>query len=163
VSDMDAVLRIFGYIKSHNRSKLVLDWQYRDWSNVNWSEGADWKEIYPGAAEALPPGAPEPLGGEVQLNVFCDAAHATCLMTRRSTTGILVFLNGVPIKWYSKRQNTVESSTFGSAFVAMTIAVKMNDGIRYKLRMMEYLLVVLQICLGTMPVLFGTSHIRSLH
>jgi hypothetical protein len=133
---MDAVLRIFGYIKSHDRSKLVLDWQYKDWSNVNWSEGADWKEFYPDAEEALPPGAPEPLGGDVQLNAFCDAAHATCLMTRRSTTGILIFLNGGPIKWYSKRQNTVESSTFGSEFVAMKIAVEMNDGIRYKLRMM---------------------------
>jgi hypothetical protein len=122
---MDAVLHIFGYIKSHDRSRLVLDWQYRDWSNTNWSEGADWKEFYPDAEEALPPGAPEPLGGDVQLNVFCDAAHAACLSTRSSTTGILVFLNGGPIKWYSKRQNTVESST-----------VEMNDGIRYKLWMM---------------------------
>jgi hypothetical protein len=30
----------------------------------------------------------------------------------------------------------VESSTFGSEFVAMKIAVEMNDRIRYKLRMM---------------------------
>jgi hypothetical protein len=64
---MDAVLRIFGYIKSHDRSRLVLDWQYRDWSNTNWSEGADWKEFYPDAEEALPPGAPEPLGGEMSF------------------------------------------------------------------------------------------------
>lgn len=71
----------------------------------------------------------------MQLNMFCDASHATDLVTRRSTTGILFFLNGAPIKWYSKRQNTIESSTFGSEFVALKIAVEMNDGLRYKLRM----------------------------
>lgn len=38
--------------------------------------------------------------------------------------------------WYSKRQNTVETSTFGSEFVAMKIATEMIQGMRYKLRMM---------------------------
>ena len=37
--------------------------------------------------------------------------------------------------WYSKRQNTVESSTFGSEFVAMRIAKEMIVALRYKLRM----------------------------
>jgi hypothetical protein len=67
--------------------------------------------------------------------MFCDAAHATDLVTRRSTTGIIFFLNGTPIHWYSKRQNTIESSTFGSEFVALKIAAEMNDALRYKLRM----------------------------
>ena len=35
-----------------------------------------------------------------------------------------------------KRQNTVESSTFGSEFIAMKIAVELIEGLRYKLRMM---------------------------
>jgi hypothetical protein len=39
--------------------------------------------------------------------------------------------------WYSKRQNTVESSTFGSEFVVMRVAIEMIEGlVRYKLRMM---------------------------
>jgi hypothetical protein len=102
---------------------------------INWHI-ADWKEFYPDAAEPIPPGAPEPLGLEVQVNIFCDAAHATCLATRQSTTGILIFFNGAPIRWYSKRQNTIESSTFGSEFIAMKIALEMNAALRYKLRMM---------------------------
>jgi hypothetical protein len=132
---LDMLLRMFGYVKGHLRSKLVFDPAYRDWTQVDWNT-ADWKEFYPDAAEPIPPGAPEPLGNEVQLNIFCDAAHATCLATRRSTTGILIFLNGGPIRWYSKRQNTIESSTFGSEFVAMKIAMEMNAALRYKLRMM---------------------------
>jgi hypothetical protein len=91
----------------------------------------------PDAAEPIPPSAPEPLDNEVQLNIFCDAAHATCLATRRSTTGISIFLNGGPIRWYSKRQNTIESSTSGSEFVAMKIAMEMNAALQNKLLMMD--------------------------
>lgn len=40
-----------------------------------------------------------------------------------------------PIVWFSKRQNTVESSTFGSEFVALRIAVDLIEALRYKLRM----------------------------
>ena len=56
-------------------------------------------------------------------------------MTRRSTTGIIFFVNGAPIPWYSKIQNTIESSTFGSEFVALKIATESIEGLRYKLRM----------------------------
>jgi hypothetical protein len=45
-------------------------------------------------------------------------------------------VNRAPILWYSKRQNTVETSTFGSEYVAARIAVEMIEGLRYKLRMM---------------------------
>ena len=37
--------------------------------------------------------------------------------------------------WYSKRQNTVETSTFGSKFVAMRIGVELVEALRYKLQM----------------------------
>jgi len=133
---MAAVLRIFGYVKGHLTAKVVFDPAYCDWTTREWHDDADWKEFYPDAAETISPRAPEPLGNEVQINIYCDAAHATCLATRRSTTGILVYLNGAPVKWYSKRQNTVESSTFGSEFVSLKIAMEMNSAIRYKLRMM---------------------------
>ena len=37
--------------------------------------------------------------------------------------------------FFSKRQNTVETSTFGSEFVAMKQAIEMIKGLKYKLRM----------------------------
>jgi hypothetical protein len=45
-------------------------------------------------------------------------------------------------KWYAyflvfKRQNTIESSTFGSEFVAIKIAMEMNEALHYKLKMMD--------------------------
>jgi hypothetical protein len=55
-------------------------------------------------------------------------------VTRRSQTGILIFINRSPISWYSKRQNTVETSTFGSEFVALRTAVEQIQSLRLKLR-----------------------------
>jgi hypothetical protein len=41
-----------------------------------------------------------------------------------------------PIVWFSKRQQTVESSVFGAEFVAMKNGIETCRGLRYKLRMM---------------------------
>jgi len=126
---MTAVLHIFRYIKGHLNSKIVLNPAYQKWSHINWHKDAKWKEFYLDAAEPIPLHAPEPQGKDAQINIYCDAAHATCLATWRSTTGIIVFLNGAAIKWYSKGQNTVESSTFGSEFAALKIEMEMNCAI----------------------------------
>ena len=40
-----------------------------------------------------------------------------------SVTGILHLINGTPFKWYSKKQSTVETATYGSEFVAARIAI----------------------------------------
>jgi hypothetical protein len=81
----------------------------------------------------VPGDSPEPRGQPIQLNMYCDAAHATNLVTRLSTTGGYILANSSPILWYSKRQNTIESSVFGSEFVALKIATEMNEGLRYKI------------------------------
>ena len=38
-------------------------------------------------------------------------------------------LLNAPVVWYSKRQNTVESSTFGSEFVALRVATELIQGL----------------------------------
>ena len=78
---------------------------------------------------------PEARGNVVSTHCFVDADHAGNKVTRRSQSGILLFVNRAVILWYSKRQNTVETSTFGSEFVAMRIAVELIEALRYKLRM----------------------------
>ena len=37
--------------------------------------------------------------------------------------------------WFSKEQNSVHTSTFGSEFTSMNQAVEMNQALRYKQRM----------------------------
>jgi hypothetical protein len=76
---------------------------------------------------------PVPRGNFVDTTCFVDASHASCLKTWRSQTGILLFVNKARITWYSKRQNTVETSTFSSEFIMMKVAVEMIEALRYKL------------------------------
>jgi len=77
---------------------------------------------------------PEPLGNPVQVIAYVDANHAGNIKTRRSPTGVLIYINQAPIIWYSKRQNTVEASSFGSEYIALRICTEMVEALRYKLR-----------------------------
>ena len=79
---------------------------------------------------------PKPQGKGIDITIYVDADHAHDQLTRRSVTGILLFINNTPIKWYSKRQNTVETSTYGDELVALRIAGDIAVEFRYKLRMM---------------------------
>ena len=125
---LDQAFHIFAYLKRYNRSSMF---------DESCFQKCDWSEYYPGACEAaVPPDAPEVRGQPVSMSCFVDADHAGCRVTRRSHTGVLIFINRAPILWYSKRQNTVEASTFGSEFIAAKIAVETIEGLRYKLRMM---------------------------
>ena len=130
------------YLSKYKNSKLILDptrWE------VDWvGEPGDvhprtlaktMKDLYPDACDELPPNMPKALGEAVVVTMFVDADHAGNKVTRRSHTGIIIYVNSAPILWYSKRQNTVESSTFGSEIVALRIAMELMESLIYKLRM----------------------------
>ena len=131
---LDAVYRIFGYLKKHSRSRMVFDDGEVQVDESLFTK-VDWSEFYEETDEELPPNMPEPRGKPVKVITYVDADHAGNVMTRRSQSGILIFVNNAPIQWLSKKQNTVETSTFGSEFNAMRVAVEMNKALRYKLRM----------------------------
>ena len=56
------------------------------------------------------------------------------MLTGRSVTGVLYLCNSALIDWYSKRQATVETATFGSEFTAARIAVDQIIDLRITLR-----------------------------
>ena len=56
------------------------------------------------------------------------------LTTGRAVTGVLHLLNGTPIDWFSKRQDTVETATYGAEFVAARIATEQIIDLRTTLR-----------------------------
>ena len=70
------------------------------------------------------------------MRVFVDSDHAGDQVTRRSRTGFLVYLNNALIYWTSKKQTTVETSSFGSEFMAMKHAREYMRSLRHKLRAM---------------------------
>ena len=98
-------------------------------------QNPDWTDFYGNVVEELPANMPQPLGNSVTISAFVDANHAGNVVTRRSHTGIVIFVQNAPIIVYSKRQNTVEAATFGSEFVALRICKELIVALRYKLRM----------------------------
>ena len=71
----------------------------------------------------------------MSTSAFVNADLAGDKSNRRSQTGVPIFCNKAHIHWYSKRQPSVEASTFGAEFRAMKIAVELTEALRYKLRM----------------------------
>ena len=132
---LEQAMHIFGYLKLHPKRKIAFDPDHPVVDEKRFKE-YDWEDFYRGAKEAIPTNAPEPRGRSVSTHCFVDASLANDQSTRRSQTGILIFVNRAPILWYSKRQNTVETSTFGSEIVALKNAIELIEGLRYKLRMM---------------------------
>ena len=56
------------------------------------------------------------------MRYFVDSDHAGEKLTGRSRSVFIIFLHMAPIYYCSKHQNTVETSTFGSEFMAMKLA-----------------------------------------
>jgi hypothetical protein len=128
---------VFGYLRKFYAGHIVIDKgkpPIRDHAKFNL--GMDWLEFYPDAEENLPHDMPTPTGDLAMLTCYVDADHARDKVTCRSVTGIVLLLNNTPVSWVSKRQKTVETSTYGSELVAARIAVDLLIEMRYKLRML---------------------------
>jgi len=131
---LQAAIHIFGYLDLKPKRRIAFDPDHPMLDERRFKK-YDWYDFYRDATEAIPPNMPEPLGNSVSTHCFVDANHAGNTANRRSQTGILIFVNRAPILWHSKRQNTVETSTFGSEIVALKNAIELIEGLRYKLRM----------------------------
>ena len=129
-------MRVFGYLDTYPNGQIIIDTKLHDRSQYTPARREAWDELYPDATEDLPENMPTPKGKEIQITVFVDANHARDKVTRRSVTGILVLLNNTPVRFYCKRQKTVETSTYGSEMVAARIAVETILELRYTLRML---------------------------
>lgn len=95
----------------------------------------DWTyTVYGDAKEMIPEDAPAPKGKYVTITSYIDANLMHDMATGRSVTGILHLLNKTPIDWYSKKQATVETATYGSEFVAVRTCVEQIIELRNTLR-----------------------------
>mmetsp|Transcript_21435 Transcript_21435/g.31396 ORF Transcript_21435/g.31396 Transcript_21435/m.31396 type:complete len:109 (-) Transcript_21435:176-502(-) len=80
----------------------------------------DWSATaYGNCEEDLSPNMPNPRGVGFTMWAFVDSDHAGDLLTRRSCTGYIIFLNSAPIYWFYKHQTSVDMSSFGYEFIAM--------------------------------------------
>jgi hypothetical protein len=95
----------------------------------------DWsRTTYGNVREEIPKDAPEPKGKRVVLTSYVDANLYHDLTTGRAVTGVLHFINQTPVDWFTKKQPTVETATYGSEFVAAKLATQQILGLRTSLR-----------------------------
>ena len=133
IGHLHQVIHVFSYLKKYPKLTLCFDPTYADIDPGRFQK-CDWHEFYPEAKEECLPNDPVPLGKPVVITCYVDASHGTNRVNMRSQTGYIIFLNRAPILWHSKRQTTVEGSTFGSEFVALKAATEAIKALRIKLR-----------------------------
>ena len=136
-----AMRAVLGYLKNNPNGRIVFD--PTDLRRLATASSSDseyfrpWENKYPDASENLPSDLlPEMKGRSTTMSCFVDADHARDQVTRRFVTGLLLFLGSTPIAWMSKRQNTVETSTYGAEMVAARIATEKIISVRWSLRAM---------------------------
>ena len=68
--------------------------------------------------------------------MFVDSDYAEDKVFCRSISGFLIYVNTALVQWFSKKQSTIETSVFGTDFLAMKHGIDALKGLRYMLRMM---------------------------
>lgn len=127
---------LFGYLKKNPNRRIVVDSRplLVDAELRSASFHPDFLEDYPDAHEDVSTDFPPCYGRELETAVFFDADHAHDHVTRRSISGLLVFVGSTPVIWQSKRQGCIATSTYCAEFISMRSAVEEAISIRYMLR-----------------------------
>ena len=97
----------------------------------------DWYQIvYGNVNEEISKDIPKLLGIRVITTTFLGAnlLGVHDIVTGKSVAAVLHFMNTTPIDWYSKRQATVETATYGSEFVAARTGTEQIMDLRNTLR-----------------------------
>ena len=134
IEHLERVKRLYGYLAKMKHAVICVRTEEPDYSDLPEQE-YDWEyTVYGDVKELLPKDAPEPLGKHVTMTSYVDANLFHDMTTGRSVTGILHLLNKMPIDWYSKKQNTVETAMYGSEFVAARTCTEQIIDMRTTLR-----------------------------
>jgi hypothetical protein len=124
IGHLKRLQRIYGYLSRMRFASIRVRTEEPDFSDVPDPE-YDWTyTIYGKIKELLPKDAPERLGKYVTLSHYVNANLMHDITSEKSDTGILHLVNKTPIDWYSKKQATAETATYGSEFVAAQVCVE---------------------------------------
>ncbi len=90
---------LFGYLKKHPNRRIVVDSRSLlvDDDLRTTSFHPDFLEDYPDAYEDVATDFPIPSGRELETSLFFDADHAHDRVTRRSISGLIVFVGSTPV------------------------------------------------------------------
>ena len=95
-----------------------------DYSHLPKQEYEWTRTVYGNVKEGIPKNVTKPLVKRVITITFLDANLLHDIVTCKSVTAVLHFVNTTPTDWFLKRQATVETATYGSECVAAKTATK---------------------------------------
>ena len=97
----------------------------------------DWSQtVYGDSHPDWPPNMPNHRGQGFIVSAYVDSDHAGDTVTRRSITGFFIYCNNALVYWMSKKQGSIETSSFGSEFLAIKACTEYIQWIKFKLQMM---------------------------
>ena len=130
---MEVAYHIIAYFNKYYKRTLAFDPRTPVIYQARF-EKCDWTDFYRKAKEPILKRSPTPIGKIVSIHCFVGASHADSQSNQRSQTRILIYVKRAPIIWFSKRQNAMETSTFGSELVTLRIATEKIQALRQKIR-----------------------------
>ena len=131
---IERVRRIVGYLAKMKYAIIRFRVEIPDMSAYKKVEFRCERSVYGNVSEVVPNDALEQKGSVVTMITFVDANLIHDVVSGKSDTGVIHMLNRTPIDFYSKKQSTVETTTYGSEFlVALTATEKIID-LRFTLR-----------------------------
>ena len=101
---LEQVIYILRYLNFHHNTELCFDhniYELKDWTTSEFGHVQGKEEL------------PQPRSSGFAIGNVSDS------VTRRSQTGILVYINSTLVYWSLKKQPSVELSSFGSEFIAI--------------------------------------------
>ena len=114
--------RVLTYVKERKHAAIRIRTQEPNYDSIP-KDNYEWSNtVYGNPKEQVSKDLPVPLGKQVVTTTYVDANLMHDILSGRSVTGIIHLVNKTPIEWYSKKQATVETATYGSEFVAARIA-----------------------------------------
>ena len=114
IGHFERLKKIVGYLANFPHGALRFRLHEPDYSSLPHKD-YDWQRtVYEGAKEEIPHDIPEPKGKYVTTTTYVDANLHHDQVTGKAVTACLHMVNATPSHWYTKRQATVETATYGS-------------------------------------------------
>ena len=132
--DLERLQRVYGYVLKTKHYSTRYRTEEPDYTYLPDMKHDSSYTVYGSIQEIITHDCPKPLGKSVTTTTTLDTNLLHCMATSASLTACLHFCNQTPTDWYSKKQATVETATYGSEFVATKTVTEQIMDIRYVLR-----------------------------
>ena len=134
IGHLERIKRLYGYLAKTKHFAIRYRTKEPDYSHLP-KQDCDWTgTVYGNVKEEITRDITKPLGKRVITSTFLDANLLHEIVKGKSVTAVFHFVNTTPTDWFSKRQATVETATYGSELVAVKTATEQIMVLRNTLR-----------------------------